>query len=245
MLLLLDSDGQDIAVTVPRPRILTSTGVGAVVGVSARLIEDDADLPLANVKATLDWDDGTVPEEFTGSGTLAVSSERVLRPGSYYITLNGENFRGPQPETTQTRFQVTVRDTVPVPAKTVPLIYGPILPRDTGTPNAATWSFDSGEDIRILESSVKMLLTTAKGERLMEPEYGTNIRKLIFENSSASIESIIEEELSAALSRWEPRVDVQGLSIIRGEDRSVIVSMVLVSKLSRRTFESVLSFASA
>lgn len=245
MLLLLDSDGSDIATNVPRTRIVTSTGVGAVVAVSARLIEDDTDMPLAYVKATLDWDDGTSPEEFTGTGTLAVSSERMLRPGSYYITLDGENFRGPTPDTTQTRFQVTVRDTVPVPAKTAPLVFGPILPRDTGAPNAATWNFDSGEDIRILESSVKMLLSTAKGERIMEPEYGTNIRKLIFETNSAAIESLIEDELSTALSRWEPRVEAQGISIVRGDDRSVVVSMVLVSKLSRRTFESVLSFASA
>jgi len=245
MLLLLDSDGQDIAQTLPDARVLTSTGIGAVVTVSARLIEDDSALPLASLRATLDWDDGSQATEFTGSGTLAVSGERVLRPGDYFITLNGENFRGPTPDTTQTRFHVTVKDTVPVPAKTVPTVFGPILPRDTGSPNVATWSFDSGEDIRILESSVKMLLTTAKGERVMEPEYGTNIRKLIFETNSAAIESLIEEELSSALNRWEPRVESRGISIVRGDDRSVTVSMVLISKLSRRTFESVLSFAPA
>jgi RND family efflux transporter MFP subunit len=49
-----------------------------------------------------------------------------------------------------------------------------------------------------------MLLMTSKGERLMYPDYGTNIRNIVFELNVASIETIVQQEINQAdCARYE------------------------------------------
>ena len=80
------------------------------------------------------------------------------------------------------------------------------------------WSYpvatDNQGDIRMeeaadnIERSVRIILNTAKGERVMRPEFGCDIHDQVFSSLSPATLNRIEEAVRDALVRWEPRISV-------------------------------------
>jgi uncharacterized protein len=66
----------------------------------------------------------------------------------------------------------------------------------------------SAEYEESVRQSIWLILGTAKGERVMRPDFGCGIYDLVFETSSASTAGRIEEEVRDALLFLEPRIDV-------------------------------------
>jgi len=63
-----------------------------------------------------------------------------------------------------------------------------------------------------VERSVRIILGTAKGERVMRPEFGCEIHDQVFSSLSPATLNRIEESVRSALVRWEPRIDVESVS---------------------------------
>jgi len=219
---------------------------GSVVTVTARVYETDTTLVNRYVSATLQWNDGTGDAESFGivsidaisAGYWEVTASKRLPPGSYVCVLRVQNYRSPVEDVARLNFFVTVKASKPQynPPK---LVFGPILPRDAGFPNNGQWSFNLDSDLIILESSVKMLLLTAKGDRVMQPGYGTSIRRILFDINMKSTESLLREEIISAFAQWEPRVELVGLDVtFSPNSRSVSMSLTLVSRLNRQAFET-------
>jgi uncharacterized protein len=59
-----------------------------------------------------------------------------------------------------------------------------------------------------VEEAIYLILSTAKGERLMLPDFGCGIHELVFEPNNASTVSQVEGEVRDALVAFEPRIDV-------------------------------------
>jgi phage baseplate assembly protein W len=60
--------------------------------------------------------------------------------------------------------------------------------------------------------SIEMILGTARGERLMRPDFGCGVHELPFTaNDDASI-GRVTDEVGQALARFEPRIDVLDVS---------------------------------
>jgi len=217
-------------------RIASEPVLGGRATIQCYVIEDGT-LPFDYVTGTLYWDDGSLPIVYNGTtaGTLTINTYRNLQPGDYVVKVEAHNYDTPVWDTVSANFQFVVRpiDTLPV---TTPIIFGPILPKDTGYPNADQWNWNRGEDIEILASSVKMLLTTTKGERVMQPEYGTNLRLILFELQTTGIEGLVQQEIVDALTQWEPRVGLQFLVVEKTGEREVTVNATFVSKLNQRDF---------
>src|SRR3954451_3293386 len=57
-----------------------------------------------------------------------------------------------------------------------------------------------------IESSIRMILTTAPGERVMRPFFGCRIWELLFEPINANTMGMMGEAVRESISRWEPRV---------------------------------------
>jgi phage baseplate assembly protein W len=64
-----------------------------------------------------------------------------------------------------------------------------------------------------IESSIRMILTTAPGERLMRPEFGCRIWELLFEPINANTLGLMGEAVREALARWEPRATVTDIDL--------------------------------
>jgi phage baseplate assembly protein W len=244
MLTIKDFDGNDLVANPPDEANYRSVGVDQTVRVSVkcRIIEDDPNLTGKLVNGTLNWNDGSIPTVYSAvSGTLTINAEKGLTNGVYVINVLGHNHKAPTEDVVAVNFPVNViQEATKAPPQR--LIFGPILPRDSGFPNADQWLYNTESDLLILESSIRMLLLTAKGERLMEPEYGTNIRRILFELNINGVEAAIQEEIVSALTTWEPRLQLQSISVVRNRDRSVTVNCAFLSKLSTQGFDINLEF---
>ena len=238
---IIDPSGVDLAAQPPLLKTVNSTTlVGGRAYVQCRIIEDGGML-YDRIAGTLSWNDGTVPIVYTGAGTISVSEYRDLVPGQYVARMDAHNYRMPAPEAVSINFGFTVKPSRSVSSKT-PLLYGPILPKDAGFPNTDQWAWNTGKDIEVLSSSVKMLLLTAKGDRIMLPDYGTSIKNILFEVRSAGVESMLQNEISTALARWEPRVAIESIAVVWTGDRDVTVTALFTSRLDMTTFEIPMNF---
>lgn len=66
------------------------------------------------------------------------------------------------------------------------------------------------EDIK---EAIWIILSTAKGERQMRPEFGCGIHDLIFAAINAGLLVQVETEVREALTLFEPRIDVVNVEV--------------------------------
>jgi len=66
--------------------------------------------------------------------------------------------------------------------------------------------FAEGEEK--IRRSIWIILGTAPGERVMRPGFGCGIHDLVFQPNTAAFRGLVEENVRASLTRWEPRIDV-------------------------------------
>jgi len=69
-----------------------------------------------------------------------------------------------------------------------------------------------------IEESVLLILGTAKGERIMRPEFGCGIGDHVFAPNTSTTRSRIADEIEDALIRWEPRIDLLGVEVETAAD---------------------------
>lgn len=68
-----------------------------------------------------------------------------------------------------------------------------------------------------VEESIKIILTTAKGERMMRFDFGCGINEFIFDVVDVASVSRIEQEIAKAIKDWEPRVDLLKVKVDRDD----------------------------
>jgi phage baseplate assembly protein W len=59
-----------------------------------------------------------------------------------------------------------------------------------------------------IRDSLWLILATARGERVMHPDFGCGIHDLVFATPSATTLGRMVHDVRGALLRWEPRVEV-------------------------------------
>lgn len=57
-----------------------------------------------------------------------------------------------------------------------------------------------------IAEAVRIILYTAKGERVMRPDFGCGIHEFVFETTDPTTLSLMEASVEEAITRWEPRV---------------------------------------
>jgi len=64
-----------------------------------------------------------------------------------------------------------------------------------------------------LDESIRLILSTAYGERPMRPEFGCGIHDYVFASVNAATAGRIAAEVKASLTRWEPRIDLADVDV--------------------------------
>ena len=85
------------------------------------------------------------------------------------------------------------------------------------------------------KDNLRNLILTKKGERLMQPDFGCDIWKLLFEPLSTDIEQIIENSIVSAVSYWLPYLNVETIIFDYDEkdiDKNTIALEITFSLLS-------------
>ncbi|MGD1703157.1 GPW/gp25 family protein [Dapis sp. BLCC M229] len=65
-----------------------------------------------------------------------------------------------------------------------------------------------------VRQSIWMILSTAKGERVMRPNFGCEIHDQVFSPNSSGTVGQIVSDVRNALIEWEPRIDVLDVDTI-------------------------------
>ena len=77
------------------------------------------------------------------------------------------------------------------------------------------------------------LLLTSKGERLSNPNFGSNLKYILFEQNDQAIILKIQDAIQEAVAEFMPYVDIQEIDVDRyngGEDQSAnILASVCIS----------------
>jgi phage baseplate assembly protein W len=59
-----------------------------------------------------------------------------------------------------------------------------------------------------VRQAIMMLLSTSPGERVMRPDYGCPLNRLVFEPNDATTAGLAIHYVRQALIRWEPRIEI-------------------------------------
>lgn len=65
---------------------------------------------------------------------------------------------------------------------------------------------------RSVEESIRIILGTTPGERVMQPEFGCRINDILFSSNSGKTISLATHYIEEALVRWEPRIIVKAIT---------------------------------
>jgi uncharacterized protein len=66
------------------------------------------------------------------------------------------------------------------------------------------------EDVR---QSVRIILETNPGERVMRPDFGAGLQALVFEPINVTTAALVRHRVERALVLWEPRIDVLSVRV--------------------------------
>jgi phage baseplate assembly protein W len=66
------------------------------------------------------------------------------------------------------------------------------------------------EDIR---SSLEILLSTSVGERVMQPTYGCDLRRLLFEPLDTTLKAYVQDLIETAILYHEPRIRLHSVTL--------------------------------
>lgn len=74
---------------------------------------------------------------------------------------------------------------------------------------------------RAISRSIRNLLATNRGERLYQPDIGSDISNLLFEPMSDGLATSISNLIYDTLNQYEPRAKVLSISVVPNYDRNL------------------------
>jgi hypothetical protein len=95
-----------------------------------------------------------------------------------------------------------------------------------------------------VRQAILLLISTRRGERVMRPDYGCDIHKLLFAPNDGTTAGLAIYYVRRALDRWEPRINV--IDIDAGPDpgspERLVISLTYRVRVTNRTDTLTLSF---
>lgn len=78
------------------------------------------------------------------------------------------------------------------------------------------WTWSAGpENIR---ESIRIIIMTEMDERLMLPAFGGGLQPYLFEPNTVASQRLIQERITQALLQWEPRIELQDVTVTNDPD---------------------------
>jgi len=64
-----------------------------------------------------------------------------------------------------------------------------------------------------IQASLRILLGTTAGERVMHPKYGLNMQELLFEPMNTTMQTLLKDRLKTVILVYEPRINLLSLEL--------------------------------
>lgn len=98
------------------------------------------------------------------------------------------------------------------------------------------WSFppsfsEKGKHVKLsaeqedIEQSIKIILSTLPGERLMRPDFGCGITRFVFEKQDSAFINGLNHIIGQALLNFEPRINYIDVEMLERNDLDGILHM--------------------
>ncbi|MFZ4103039.1 MAG: GPW/gp25 family protein, partial [Sphingobacterium thalpophilum] len=72
--------------------------------------------------------------------------------------------------------------------------------------NKVDHSVSMVSEIKDIGESIQIILSTTPGERIMQPEFGCDLKRLVFEKIDSSLIASLDHLIYHALLNFEPRI---------------------------------------
>ena len=94
--------------------------------------------------------------------------------------------------------------------------------------------FTANEGIKSIRDGIIQMLLTSRGERVMRPDYGGNLRTSVFEQNDPLLAEALKSNISENISVYEPRVVVKALEVTQKDNElKILIKMSLKDDLLR------------
>ena len=78
-----------------------------------------------------------------------------------------------------------------------------------------------------VKSAIVSILKTNHNERMFQPEFGSNIRALLFEQMNPITEQRMKTEVENAINNHEPRAEILGITVTGQEEQNRYLVSIL------------------
>ena len=80
-----------------------------------------------------------------------------------------------------------------------------------------------------IDQSLNILLSTALGERVMQPQYGCDLTDYVFETLNSSVIGYLKDRVKNAILFYEPRIRVEQIEISPADSMDLIGGRFTIS----------------
>lgn len=102
--------------------------------------------------------------------------------------------------------------------------YGIKYPFNDTDGSMTFFDLDNNEEDGV-KSRIFHIVFTPKGQRLRQPEFGTNLIKYIFDPNDSTTLDAIKEEIQTAIKKYISNVEFNDISVYEDGDNGKIVSL--------------------
>ncbi len=79
--------------------------------------------------------------------------------------------------------------------------------------------------------SIRIILETAPGERVMRPGFGAGLERYLMKPNTVATRALIRRDVEQALARWEPRIKLTNVAVEPGDDPALVVISIAFAHL--------------
>ena len=105
------------------------------------------------------------------------------------------------------------------------------------TYNKTGFFYKTKTSLEQAKSNIKNLLLTKKGERLGNPEFGSDLTSVIFEQEGDDIESKVEEAIRSSISRFLPFIIIDEIETAFSDRNPNVVNVSISFSINIDTTE--------
>lgn len=89
-----------------------------------------------------------------------------------------------------------------------------------------------------VKESIRNLILTDRGERLMQPNIGCDIRGSLFENITQSTMVILEQNIKSTIKTYEPRCNLRSVEVLANTETNELKVKIVFSVINTTTTSS-------
>ena len=99
------------------------------------------------------------------------------------------------------------------------------------------------KNVNAIARSIRNIVLTTPGEKFFDPDFGSNVTRLLFENVDDITASQIQEEIEFSINNYEPRVKLINVEVIADNDNASFDTIITYEVIGANVPPQALEFA--